>query len=142
MRINALCEELLSRSDTAVITGMRSRLEPLIEAMSRGRHAGVALDGSLPKGLSDASGRVLGWDLLSGGTKDMLALALRLAMASFFLKDSDGFLMLDDPLSEMDPERQEAAAAALHSFSQDKQLIVFTCHPAGAEMMGGNLICL
>jgi len=63
-------------------------------------------------------------------------------MASFFLQQSDGFLMLDDPLSEMDPERQEAAAAALRSFSQDKQLIVFTCHPATARMMGGNLICL
>ncbi|HVP18043.1 MAG TPA: AAA family ATPase [Spirochaetia bacterium] len=141
-RVSALSQELLGRSDTAVIAGMRSRLEPLIETMSRGRHTGVALEGSLPRGLSDASGRVLGWDLLSGGTKDMLALALRLAMASFFLKDTDGFLMLDDPLSEMDPERQEAAAAALRSFSEDKQLIVFTCHPTIAGMIGGNLICL
>ncbi len=141
-RISAITDELLGRSDTAVIAGMRAALEPLIQAMSRGRHAGVALDGSLPRGLTDSSGRVLGWELLSGGTRDMLALALRLAMASFFLRDTDGFLMLDDPLSEMDPERQKAAAAALRSFSQDKQLIAFTCHPASAEMMGGNLICL
>ncbi len=142
MRIDTLSRELLGRSETAVIAGMRSRLEPLIEAMSHGRHAGVALDGSLPRGLADTSGRVLGWELLSGGTKDMLALALRLAMASFFLRDSDGFLMLDDPLSEMDPERQKAAAAALRAFAEERQLILFTCHPASAEMLGGNLICL
>ena len=141
-RISAVTDELLGKSDTAVIAGMRAALEPLIKAMSRGRHAGVALEGSLPRGLTDASGRVLGWELLSGGTRDMLALALRLAMASFFLRDSDGFLMLDDPLSEMDPERQKAAAAALRSFAEDRQLIAFTCHPASAEMMGGNLICL
>jgi uncharacterized protein YhaN len=42
----------------------------------------------------------------------------------------------------MDPQRQEAAAAILRSFARDKQLIVFTCHPDQAEMMGGNLICL
>ena len=141
-RISVVTDELLGRSDTAVISGMRSALEPLIGAMSRGRHAAVVLDGSLPRGLADSSGRVLGWELLSGGTRDMLALALRLAMASFFLRDTDGFLMLDDPLSEMDPERQKAAAGALRSFARDKQLIAFTCHPASAEMMGGNLICL
>ena len=141
-RISKVTDELLGRSDTAVITGMRAALDPLIREMSSGRHAGVALEGSLPRGLTDAQGTVLGWELLSGGTRDMLALALRLAMASFFLQDADGFLMLDDPLSEMDPDRQKAAAAILRSFAQDKQLIAFTCHPAGAEMMGGNLICL
>ena len=141
-RISKVTDELLGRSDTAVITGMRDALDPLIRTMSSGRHAGVALDGSLPRGLTDARGGVLGWELLSGGTRDMLALALRLAMASFFLQNTDGFLMLDDPLSEMDPQRQKAAAAALHAFARDKQLIAFTCHPASAEMMGGNLISL
>ncbi len=141
-RITTVADELLGTSDTAVISGMRAALEPLIGAMSAGRHGGVALEGSLPRGLADGKGRVLGWELLSGGTRDMLALALRLAMASFFLRDTDGFLMLDDPLSEMDPDRQKAAAAALRSFAREKQLIAFTCHPATAEMMGGNLICL
>ncbi len=141
-RITAVTDELLGRSDAAIFDGMRAALEPLIGEMSRGRHAGVALEGSLPRGLTDVRGSVLGWELLSGGTRDMLALALRLAMASFFLQGADGFLMLDDPLAEMDPQRQEAAAAILRSFARDKQLIVFTCHPDQAEMMGGNLICL
>lgn len=141
-RISNVTDELLGKSDTAVIAGMRAALEPLIQAMSEGRHAGVALDGSLPRGLANARGHVLGWELLSGGTRDMLALALRLAMATFFLRETDGFLMLDDPLSEMDPERQKAAAGILRSFAKDKQLVVFTCHPASAEMMGGNLIRL
>jgi exonuclease SbcC len=141
-RISEVTDELLGKSDTAVIVGIRAALEPLIKDMSEGRHTGVALDGSLPRGLADAHGRVLGWELLSAGTRDMLALAIRLAMASFFLRETDGFLMLDDPLSEMDPERQKAAAGILRSFAKEKQLVVFTCHPATAEMMGGNLIRL
>ena len=57
-------------------------------------------------------------------------------------RDSDGFLMMDDPLVDMDPVRQKAAAAAIAAFAADKQLILFTCHPATAELFTGNLIRL
>ena len=44
------------------------------------------------------------------GTKVGLGLALRLAMSKYFLEGSDGFLIMDDPLIDLDPERQEAAS--------------------------------
>jgi exonuclease SbcC len=76
------------------------------------------------------------------GTKAGLGLALRLSMAGYFLKDLEGFLILDDPMVDMDPERQKAAADVVRGFSKNKQVILFTCHPNHAEMLGGNLIRL
>ena len=100
------------------------------------------MEGPLPVSLSDADGASLGWDQLSAGTRDTLALALRLAMAGYFLGDEDGFLLLDDPLVDMDPDRQKAAAAALKSFAATRQLIVFTCHPSTAALLGAKPIML
>jgi len=79
---------------------------------------------------------------LSTGTKDLFGLAIRLAMADYFLKGAEGFLVLDDPLVNLDPERQKKAAGLLSDYSQHCQVILFTCHPHHAEMLGGNLVNL
>ncbi len=49
-----------------------------------------------------------------------------------------GFLLLDDPLVDLDPERQEATAEGLRRFSSGKQVILFTCHPHHAQLLGGK----
>jgi len=77
------------------------------------------------------------FELLSMGTKAVLGLALRLTMAKRFLADTGGFLVLDDPLVDMDPERQEVAAKVLQRFAEDAQTIVLTCHPECAKLFGG-----
>ena len=77
---------------------------------------------------------------LSAGTRASLGLALRLSMARWFLEGRDGFLLLDDPLVDLDPERQESAATLLRHFAKDKQVILFTCHPAHAMVLGGHRI--
>jgi len=59
-----------------------------------------------------------------------------------FFSFLDGFVILDDPLVDLDPVRQQATAAVIKSFSEDKQVIVLTCHPAHADLLGGNLIAL
>jgi exonuclease SbcC len=141
-RIRTQAAELLRHSDSEVYTGMRAQLESIASTMTGGRHAGVDMDGALPRTLADSRGPAVGWELLSAGTKDTLALALRLSMASYFLGDSDGFMLLDDPLVDMDPDRQKAAAEALKSFGASRQLVVFTCHPGVAELLGGNLVMI
>jgi exonuclease SbcC len=141
-RIDAVARNLLGGSSSAIYDGMRGELEKLIAAMTGGRHLWVEMDGSLPRALADGEGMSIGWELLSAGTKDTLALALRLAMAEYFLGDSDGFMMMDDPLVDMDPTRRKAAAQSLVSFGSARQLLLFTCHPSTAELLGGNLIRL
>jgi exonuclease SbcC len=140
--VRGLAEKLLAGSDAAIFSGMRRELETLVARMTESRYKKVQMDGSVPLGLEREDGGTLGWDRLSAGTKDTLALALRLAMASHFIGGKGGFLMMDDPLVDMDPNRQAAAAAALKEFAGSRQLILFTCHPGSAELLGGNRIPL
>ncbi len=139
-RVSAVAGRLLEKSDSAVFAGLRGELERIVSSMTADRYRKVPMDGSLPSGLEAESGTRLSWDMLSAGTKDVLALALRLAMAAHFLGEAPGFLMMDDPLVDMDPVRQEAAARALSLFAQKRQLLLFTCHPRHAELFGGNRI--
>jgi DNA repair protein SbcC/Rad50 len=141
-RIRTEARRLLGAGDTGLYDGMRVRLEEILSRMTGGRHARVSLAGALPAAVADAGGAPLSWEQLSAGTRDSLSLALRLAMADFFLGDADGFLLMDDPLVDMDPERQNRAAEALRSFAATRQLILFTCHPTTAAMLGGHGVIL
>ena len=96
----------------------------------------------LPKAVRTASGAELPWELLSAGAKDLLGLAVRLAMAGVVIAEAGGFLLMDDPLVDLDPGRQAAAAGAIREFAAGRQTIVFTCHPAHAELLGGEVVRL
>ncbi|MCX6160207.1 MAG: AAA family ATPase [Ignavibacteriae bacterium] len=78
--------------------------------------------------------------LLSTGTKDLLGLILRLSMAEFYLKDNKGFLIMDDPLVNLDPQRQLKAVELIKEFSKEKQIIIMTCHPRHAELFNTNVM--
>jgi len=51
---------------------------------------------------------------------------------------------MDDPLVDMDPNRQEQAASLLRGYAEEngRQVIVFTCFPGHAEMLGGRRVGL
>jgi DNA repair exonuclease SbcCD ATPase subunit len=72
-------------------------------------------------------------ELLSGGTAASLGLAVRLTYAKLYLKDLDGFFVLDDPFTEMDEERRLLATETLTQFASEKQTFYFTCHPVHAQ---------
>jgi exonuclease SbcC len=72
-------------------------------------------------------------ELLSGGTAASLGLAVRLAYAKLYLRDLDGFFVLDDPFTEMDEERRLLANETLTQFASEKQTFYFTCHPVHAQ---------
>ena len=77
---------------------------------------------------SPVSYNELGYELLSHGTKDVLALAWRLTLAEYFLGENSGMIILDDPMVDMDINRQKNVAATLKEFSKKHQVIYFTCH--------------
>jgi uncharacterized protein YhaN len=58
-------------------------------------------------------------------------------MAESYLKSGPAFLMLDDPLVNLDKDRMADAVAILRAFSEQSQLIYFTCHDMHAERLLG-----
>lgn len=140
LRVEAAVRDLESGGDD-LYAGFRAALEKQVSALSRGKYQRAGMAEALPTTFErNADGTHVPYAWLSSGTKDSFALALRLAMASHFLGESDGFLLVDDPLVNMDPERQKVAAEMLRDFARTRQVVLFTCHPSHAELFGGNRI--
>ena len=91
----------------------------------------------VPGRFARTGGPELAYELLSQGTRDIVALALRLALAETALGGADAPLLLDDPLVDMDPRRREAAARAVAAYAGSRQVLLFTCHPEHAALFGG-----
>ncbi|WP_353893940.1 AAA family ATPase [Proteinivorax hydrogeniformans] len=81
-------------------------------------------------------------ELLSAGTQDCVALALRLAIIEVLYDGNSGFIVLDDCLVDLDPNRKEKAIELIKQFSIKNQFIFTTCNPQTGELLGGNKINL
>ncbi len=69
------------------------------------------------------------WQFLSAGTVDQAYLSLRLALIKLISEDRDALpLIMDDSLAQYDDKRAEKAMKFLREFSNEHQLILFTCH--------------
>lgn len=126
--IKTRTEEILESLDRDTFSVYGRACEHYMNKLTSGAYTGVSLDGGLPSGVRGA-GPEVPHSLLSAGTADSLALAVRLAAADTFLNDRQGFLVLDDPLVDMDPERRKNAAALIDEWATKHQVIFFTCHP-------------
>ena len=142
LRVEAEFNRLVSALD-------QNTLDPFVESFSRYlspatgyRYQAATWEGALPTGITATDGKELPVDLLSAGTTRGIALALRLAMAEFLLEDAQGFMVMDDPLVDLDPSRKEYAAAMLRAYAEKKQLIITTCDPETARLLAGNCIAL
>lgn len=85
-------------------------------------------------------------EYLSRGAFDQAYFALRLALSEL-MSQSDGSLpvLLDDVFSQYDDTRLETAIDFLKGYSQDNQVLFFTCHSqvkSLAEQQGANIISL
>ena len=72
---------------------------------------------------------------LSRGTREQLYLALRFGLVREFGEHAERLpVVVDEALVNFDPERARRAAEAFAALSETNQVLVFTCHPATAEM--------
>jgi exonuclease SbcC len=141
-RIRDAAENIVRDIDTDTYGGIMRKLSGYASAITSGKYETVPMEEGLPEGFVTQGGVFLPHDLLSAGTRDTLALALRLSMAEYFLEESDGFLFMDDPLVNLDPERQKNAAEILARFAEKRQIVLFSCHPSNADLLGGTLVRL
>jgi len=132
--------DLLGKMDIKTYEGFQKKFVKYFIYMSGISFSGVEMEHDIPKKLIKCDGSELTYNLLSFGTKDTFSLALRLAMAEYFLQDKSGFLILDDPLVDMDLGRQALATEQIKEFAKNKQVIFLTCHPQTAEMLSDKCI--
>jgi uncharacterized protein YhaN len=83
----------------------------------------------------DGSGSARQPHELSRGTREQLYLALRFGLVREFGEHAERLpVVVDEALVNFDPERARRAAEAFAALSETNQVLVFTCHPATAEM--------
>lgn len=124
--------------DGQTLTPWIEDLEDLLSKLTGGRYTGLELESDE---VLRRDGLKLPGQLLSGGAKVSFGLALRLSMANHFLSNLGGFLVLDDPLVDLDDVgRQQAAVKIIQDFAKEKQVIVLTCKKSHADLLGGNRI--
>ena len=128
-----LLRETLSEAEKDGAAHLGSALvQPVSERiadLTAGRYGELALGPQL-----DATGIELGgsereFDALSVGTREQIALVLRLAIAEAL----GTFVVLDDQLTQTDDTRMEWTRRLLAQAAQASQVIVLTCHPLDYE---------
>jgi DNA repair exonuclease SbcCD ATPase subunit len=85
------------------------------------------------------------FDSLSGGAREQLAAAVRLAMAEVLAETHDNCLPLvfDDSFAYSDPDRVQTMQRMLdHAATRGLQIIVLTCNPSDYASLGAKQILL
>ena len=128
------------REEEDPMKNLEATISRYFNQLTFGRYASVRIDGNAPVEVEgkEVEGKLtLETGILSQGTAGSLALATRLALAELYLDEMDGFLVLDDPFTDMDPGRRRAAGECLAAFAEKRQVTFFTCHPNHAAEIDG-----
>lgn len=133
-------QEITAQIQNQTFDPLLRSLNRFLPPLTNHRYAVAVMDGAIPGSIATLEGRELPLELLSTGTAGGLALALRLAISEYLLQDMEGTLFMDDPLVGLDPARKEEAAAIIREFATLRQIIITTCEPATAALLGGALV--
>ena len=76
---------------------------------------------------------------LSGGEKEQIYLATRLALAELLAKDERQLVVLDDVLTATDAGRLARIMTILEEAAQRLQILILTCHPERYRGLDGAL---
>jgi len=101
-------------------------------ALTANRYGEVAIDAQLNSGGIELGGDERDFDALSAGTREQIALLLRLSIAEAL----NSFVILDDQLTQSDGGRLIWMRDLLAQAAADIQIIVLTCHPDDYAMAG------
>ena len=136
--------DALSRADQTMQNrfspALGTRVAEIFGALTGGQYEQVLFDRSFALSatpVGDLSARDI--RLLSQGTADQLYLATRLAICQMVLpEDKRVPLILDDALANFDNSRMAAALDWLAEESQNRQILLFTCHQREGEYLANR----
>ncbi|MFW5995360.1 MAG: ATP-binding protein, partial [Spirochaetia bacterium] len=140
LRVSERAHSLQQELDSDTWQPLQELFQRRLESTARGRFSTVHMDALDTTGFVTAGGAELSPQQLSWGTRDSVALALRMTLAEYAIGDAGGFVIFDDPLVDMDPDRRALACRAISGFSEAFQTVVLTCHPEHARELGGTLV--
>jgi len=128
--VNGQTQLLMQQYKTALIANViptiTERASSLITEMTEGKYTELALTPQYDIEYRNDRGDLKSFANLSGGEKDVFALALRLAIADL-KAGSIGILVLDEVLESLDPGRQESTWEALERLTNRyNQIFVIT----------------
>lgn len=130
----SLAAEVLKDSYAEVHSGYGSALEKrtleIFSQLTGGRYSSMNVSDTMQLE-TEATGSfgTRSIEYLSSGTVDQAYLSLRLAVCELMSEDGERLpVMLDDALSQYDDTRAKTALAFLKEYSQDTQIVLFTCH--------------
>jgi exonuclease SbcC len=142
IKVKEKLDEITNRAAANPYDGYHNNMRHYLSLLSGGKYADFSIDKSLPHSIKQQNNAPLRLSMLSQGTSGLLGMALRLSMADYFLENREGFLIMDDPMTDMDSGRQANTVNCLNEYAQTRQVIVFTCHESHAEQFGGRKINL
>lgn len=137
-RLRRALEDARTRARDAYFAPVLRELQPLLAILHPGAQLMIDDTTLLPTTLT-RSGQDESLDILSGGTREQLAILTRLAFARLFAAAGRPIpVILDDALVHSDDDRIEAMFDALHRTSKDQQILVFTCRQRAFAALGGE----
>lgn len=138
LRLKAALDTARSAARERYFEPVRRELDPLLRIL---HDAGeVVMDDAtlLPRALV-RGGVPEAFDILSGGTREQIAVLTRLAFARLLARTGEAVpVVLDDALVFSDDDRIERMFTALHRVAQGQQIIVFTCRQRAFQALGGE----
>lgn len=114
-------------------------------AITDGKYSFTTVSNEFSVLVNDTGDMPYSSEYLSSGSRDQLDLCLRLALARLTSGENRLPLMLDDVLMQYDEGRAAVAMKLISDYSEDTQVLHFTCHKhiaALADIFGANQVRL
>lgn len=140
LKIKEAFNNTKAKMDESSFTPVVKAFSTYINLLTNGNYKESNIDNDFNLRLEKDNKSIIPLELLSSGTYDSVALALRLSILEYILGNRNGFLILDDCLVDLDPNRKARAVKLIAEFASRHQVIFTTCSPDTAQLLGGNLI--
>ena len=138
IRLRRALDDARTKARDAYFGPVLRELQPLLSILHPGAQLTIDDTTLLPTMLT-RNGQQEALDILSGGTREQVAILTRLAFARLFAVAGRPVpVILDDALVHSDDDRIEAMFDALHRTARDQQILVLTCRQRAFAALGGE----
>jgi DNA repair exonuclease SbcCD ATPase subunit len=141
-RLKAALETARSSARDRYVEPVKRELVPLLRLLWTDAELQFDAEEVLPTSLV-RNGEAEDFSVLSGGTKEQIALLVRLAFARMLAKaGTPAPVILDDAIVYTDDDRIERMFDALTRQAQDIQILVFSCRQKAFRDLGGRSLTI